>query len=668
QPPAPGLVAELHGRTEGNPLFLRESLRWLATQGGVSGWIPGATPPIPDGVREVIGCRLDELGAACRQSLEAAAVLGREFRLPVLASVRERSQPDVLADLDEAIEADLVRERAQGGGRYRFSHILVRDVLYEALAPSRRAELHRRAGDVLEKIHAGVGPGAVPELARHFRLAAPLGDTEKAVDYAVRAAEAAANVLAHEEAVVHYEHALEGLAQPESGVGERRLEILLALGASLEATGQREQRRTVLFEASRLAKQLGRPADFAKAALRLCAAGDWRAAEPAVTDCLEEALQFLGGAEPDLTIRLQSRLAHSPRTSPERARELSDASLASAERVGSDEALCEALHARHYVLEGPDHLAERGRLAVRICEVAAACKRPELAAEMHLENAADRLAQGDRSGFDREVGWAGQIARAYPYPAFDWATGVTASGVALMEGRYADAESLIGQAAEVGRRVDNPWTQAIFGVQVLRLLRDRDQLAKVAHQLNDWQSDHGWTGSFIRTLAPVLWTELGDWRRARAAFEAVAGSDFLDFPRQLDWTVSLVDLAGVCAALGDRARAATLIDLLSPCAEHHAVLPYTIGYGGPVSLALAQLAECRGEWARAAAWFQQAREAAAALDARPAAVEAALGLARVLCAQGQDLERATGLRDDALEEARALGFERGLKAAPPSRV
>ncbi|MCG8592122.1 MAG: AAA family ATPase, partial [Proteobacteria bacterium] len=94
QPPAPGLVAELHGRTEGNPLFLRESLRWLATQGGVTGWIPGATPPIPDGVREVIGCRLDELGAACRQSLEAAAVLGREFRLPVLASVRERSQPD----------------------------------------------------------------------------------------------------------------------------------------------------------------------------------------------------------------------------------------------------------------------------------------------------------------------------------------------------------------------------------------------------------------------------------------------------------------------------------------------------------------------------------------------------------------------------------------------
>jgi hypothetical protein len=88
--------------------------------------------------------------------------------------------------------------------------------------------------------------------------------------------------------------------------------------------------------------------------------------------------------------------------------------------------------------------------------------------------------------------------------------------------------------------------------------------------------------------------EAGRSQDARARFDNLAARGFADVPRNLRWTATLVEIAHLCAELEAEESAAALHALLAPYADHHAVLPMAICYGGPVSYALARLAELRG--------------------------------------------------------------------------
>src|SRR4029453_6482917 len=93
----------------------------------------------------------------------------------------------------------MIEELPGRGLAYRFTHELVRRALYDGLTAIRRAELHLRGGDALE--HAGGRTGRrLADLAHHFAAAAPLGGAERGVEYNVRAARAAADALAYDEA------------------------------------------------------------------------------------------------------------------------------------------------------------------------------------------------------------------------------------------------------------------------------------------------------------------------------------------------------------------------------------------------------------------------------------------------------------------------------------
>ena len=66
---------------------------------------------IPEGVREVIGRRLDRLSERCNETLTVAAVLGREFTLQQLNALIEDITEDRLIEvLDEALMARVVEE------------------------------------------------------------------------------------------------------------------------------------------------------------------------------------------------------------------------------------------------------------------------------------------------------------------------------------------------------------------------------------------------------------------------------------------------------------------------------------------------------------------------------------------------------------------------------
>jgi predicted ATPase len=230
EPPA-ALVDAVYRETEGNPFFIAEVIRLLLADGdlpaspGPGGW----RIQVPETVRDVIRRRLDRLSPACLDALGIASVIGRDFDLRLLASVSAFPQEPLLDALDDAVAARLVEER-DAPGLYRFSHALVQETLYDGLSTARRMRLHRAIGDALEQLHAANPAPYYAELAYHFGAAAPLGEGDRAVEYAVRAGEQSMAQFAWESAVEQYQRADRAFAFVDQPDPHRHCAVLLALG------------------------------------------------------------------------------------------------------------------------------------------------------------------------------------------------------------------------------------------------------------------------------------------------------------------------------------------------------------------------------------------------------------------------------------------------------
>src|SRR5580704_3207678 len=153
----PSRADELYERSKGHPLFLIE----LAQQ--------GARVDLPASLVESVSARCDELGPA-GALLRAAAVIGPELDLELLAALLGRPAVDLLDDAERAVAKQLL---ATDGGTFRFRHELVREALAASATAGRAALLHRQAGRVLAR-----QPYADPAMvAHHARLG---GDLELA--------------------------------------------------------------------------------------------------------------------------------------------------------------------------------------------------------------------------------------------------------------------------------------------------------------------------------------------------------------------------------------------------------------------------------------------------------------------------------------------------------
>jgi len=134
-------------KTEGNPLFVEETIRLLAEEGD------GASPRIPDTVQALIAARIDRLPAHCRSLLRHGALIGRVFWRGAVAALDPNL--DVETALEGLVERQLLtREPVSsfaGEDAYRFRHVLIRDVAYSGLAKGERARLHLSFADWLSQ-------------------------------------------------------------------------------------------------------------------------------------------------------------------------------------------------------------------------------------------------------------------------------------------------------------------------------------------------------------------------------------------------------------------------------------------------------------------------------------------------------------------------------------
>ena len=217
------VISSIYEQTAGNPFFVEEVVRHLEGEGRdlASPNIDATTWGIPEGVRDVIAKRVMRLSGETNRVLQAAAVLGDGCAIEPLPSLRPRG-PGILR-LSAGDAAGMLHE---DGDLYaqpstRPAH------LSDGLSLARRQGFHLRAAKALE---GGDSPQLhLTAIAVHYRLAGAAGEPQNAIDYSVRAGEAANALFAYTEATSHWRAALE-LMQKLETAPERTADLLQRLG------------------------------------------------------------------------------------------------------------------------------------------------------------------------------------------------------------------------------------------------------------------------------------------------------------------------------------------------------------------------------------------------------------------------------------------------------
>ena len=193
-PSVAALTARVAGRTHGNPFFVEEVVQSLAESGCLGG-ARGAyrlvreppEPAIPATVQAVLAARIDRLGDVEKSLLQEAAVIGKEFALPVLARVSGKSGMEVAALVSRLIASQFVFEQALFPETvYAFRHPLTQEVAYHSQLSERRSKTHAAVARALSEIDPEKVDLIVPLVAHHWERA---GDLLEAARWTKRAAD-----------------------------------------------------------------------------------------------------------------------------------------------------------------------------------------------------------------------------------------------------------------------------------------------------------------------------------------------------------------------------------------------------------------------------------------------------------------------------------------------
>jgi DNA-binding winged helix-turn-helix (wHTH) protein len=304
-PPPKGMALELLKRSGGNPLYLNQLLKtdWADRALNERATSLATSMDLEQGVIEAVSVHLEEIGPDTRHLLTTAAVLGREIETAKLAAVSEQPFAALLDRLDDALRARLL---VKEGAVYRFSHVLVRDVLYKRLGGAERAQMHRH---VAEKLSAHYGENVTlhaAELARHLVRALPDADATRAIDLALAAAGQEMARGAYARALKCYGLASQALAHVH-GERARRIELQLGVARAQARLGDQVAAREAFLDAAMLARAFGAPEALAQAAFGFCALPI--AKEDALREGLrDEGLSAIEGVAGDAAARLRADL------------------------------------------------------------------------------------------------------------------------------------------------------------------------------------------------------------------------------------------------------------------------------------------------------------------------------------------------------------------------
>ena len=662
----PSAVADsVHAETEGNPFFVTEIVRLLAARGTLTDARAGRAV-LPPTVRVAVRRRLERLTSECMAMLELAAVLGREFSVPVLERAAGTAHGTFDGLLGEASDASVVAPVPVDATRFGFVHALVRETVYDSLSTAERCRLHRLVADALSELH---GPGGGPhptEFVHHRLRALPEGDPAAAFDSACDAAEATLRSLAHEEAVRLYQLSLDCLDRYLPDDTARRCRALIGLGRA----GRRADRpdaTATLREAARLASSLDDPELLGRAALAL--GGSWPVMGVVDRELLRLLEDAAARAEPALRSRLLARAAIELYFSgaTERQVAVSDEALRLAVESGDPVAEAQALVARHWALYGPDHLDDRLAIAARMVALGAETEEDELTLQGTHWRIVGLLDAGSVQEADREIATYAELAERLADPLARWQAHLRRTLRALLDGRFDEAEVRTREAYALGRHQDPRSAAGYYLTQRFVICRERCRLPDVEGEIAEFVAANPAIPGVTALLA-VVYAETGRREQARRLLARWSADGFATIPRDYTWLGIMILFAEVCADIGDPGTAATVFTVLRPYANRAALLGRPAASFGSVARTLGALAAVLGRYGEAERYFEEALAANTRMGATPFVAYTEAAYADMLVARDRpgDLERAATLRTRAAATAAELRMPRlAARLRPP---
>ncbi len=665
-PPAT-LVRALHAQTEGNPLFISQIVRELRRAGidlSTAGPRELQGLGLPEDVRRVISHRLAGLGDQTEEWLRVAAVIGRDFDASFVQRVSPLDEDESIAALEEALAAGVVVEQATSAHEpattpfgYSFSHVLIRETLYEEMSALRRARIHRHVGEALEQLDGGARRAdgeLVAMLAEHFTRAAGPQDADKAIRYAMQAAEQATVVVAYEQAAELYSRALALLERFSPDDEARRLELLLCLGEAYVRGGDRPLSSQPLREAADLAMRRGDAESLARAAV---AAARRYVQQPGVVDeellgLLDRALEMTAEERSTLRVRLLARLCGALYYSSRRERMVPASAEATeiASDLGDPEARALAAAARRRTFWAPTRLDQRLSDSGELLRFAREAGDMELTLQGHAWLVVDLLEHGDPQAVDAQIEAFTDGAERLRQPLYLWQAAVWRAMRALLEGRLEQADRLAAQALAVGARAEPVTAAQYYAVQLIAIRRDQGRMNELEEAVRQAIAQYPNRLGYRAALALML-AEAGRPHEAREEVGSLAPDEI---PDDVDWLTTMTMLADLAADLGDAERAERLYALLEPYGDVNVVIGLGVVCEGAAARYLGRLATATGRREEAKRHFELALERNAALGASICLARTQLDYAEALGPARS--ARARELIDSASSAARELGL------------
>jgi predicted ATPase len=260
----PDLLELMQRMTQGNPFYVEQMAEYfresklLKNTGNVL-QLKNQDLQINDSVKEIMMARIDRLSGLVKETVKAAAVIGREFELPVLSAVMAKQEDFIRenGDLDSVLREQIQTAEkwqvwyAMNELRYIFRHSLLREAAYDMQLRTRLRELHHSIAEAIEQLYPNSEERFV-DLAFHYEQSE---DEKKTNKYLEKGARYSQRNFLNKQAITFYSKLINNISQ-KNKKDKKIVKLLLRKGTVHELVGQWEEGENDYREALEKAKVL----------------------------------------------------------------------------------------------------------------------------------------------------------------------------------------------------------------------------------------------------------------------------------------------------------------------------------------------------------------------------------------------------------------------------
>lgn len=533
----------------------------------------------PLNAREIVSRQLSDLPSDTRDALAASSILGQRFPASALSALADVHQEDLAAQLEPALDAWILREEVN---HLEFNHSILRESLYQTLAPSSRRRLHLRAADYLKTNNEF--DARASEIALHLSKALPLASSVDAFDYCIRAARRATKRFSYSQAREFYNVANSIQSSDVDAPLSSRCDLLIEMSQSVLFTGDRDESRKLIAEAAQIARTTSASSRLARCALSI--APDYLTIEVGSHDTtlirlLREALSLENDANSAMRAVLLGRLCQAVQWSETQATRgaIADESLAVARRSENPDAILAGLTAKAESLHGPNQANERLAILRQLERTAPYSLPAPAQLLLHTRLIATHLEMGNFSKIEIENERHKELANEIGLPQFQWYSIATDSMLAAARGDINRASELAGTySAVAGPDADYNYQQTFacqFSLRNIELDNTGQHIEVYREYAESQRLVKSWKAAYSWALH-----ECGQFDNARSVLDSFQASDLDQLENEAGGGIGLAVLSEVAASVGSPEQRVDLLSRVLPATECFASAGYGVAYFG----------------------------------------------------------------------------------------